>query len=269
MTTQEQASGKRLVRYNEILQWIVDDYQKDRGLSTIEEIDWIVFASMSQYLFEDWLLSIKKHSEIKLSDDSLWKKAFIASEMDLHRALGVATYRTKESMNGGLVTLTKVIDYIKEKKVLDYPRPTIDFSAFFSSPEYDLVEKIRQEVKSDIIRLRRWRARAILEGRIAKMWYRRCDENRESLSKLTLGILSIATLGILSPKLLWLDSHLLELVCEEISYVIRGDFSPIPPYSGLLEPILMLRHKDYASGLIMFGKSQIAEGLRQILRELR
>jgi len=259
MSTVEQTSGQRFVRFDEILYLVQDDFSRGHGLPSIETVDWTVLAAMSQYLFQRYI------NDQPEAPEEVVQEAEQQAEADLYLSLAYAVNSKKRFLANELVTLTEVIDLLRDKQVVNVGPREIDFTPFFTSTEYVIVERWRAVLKRRPKAYREF-MRIDLDRDVADLWLERCEQNQEYLSKLSLTCLSTAAIGILAPSLLYCDATLLERIYDEAEGFLRGEQSR--GYSGLRLPILDLRHQDYASNTIMYGKHRISKGHLRLWHEL-
>jgi len=260
MSTVEQTNEKRFVRYEEILQWIIQDVEKGKGLPSIEIVDWTMLAAMSQYLFQRYI------NEQPEASEEVVKCAEEQAEADLYLSLAYAVHNIKRRLlKNELVLLTEVIDFLRDKQIVAVEHKEVDFTAFFESEEYRLVEIYRLLLKRGPTSFRSF-LYANLGHEVADRWLERCEESQEELSKLSLAVLSTAALGIVAPTLLYHDSELLEQIYDETEGFFKS--GEAIDYGGLLWPVLNLRHSDYAADMIMHGKHRLGQNHRKIWREL-
>jgi len=261
MEPMETISGRRFLRYDEILQWIIEDEMQGKGFRSIEELDWTLLAAISQHLFQKHINNQPEAAE------EIILQAEAQAEADLYFSLAYAINKIKKRFKRNtLITLTEVIDFLRDRQVITVGPLEVDLSLFFSSSEYELIEKYRQVTRRNAIRTQRAYAALEMIRPLANRWTERCDENRERLSRLALACLSTAALGILAPTLLWHDGELLDGIYDETEKFLAGKEKL--DYGGLLQPILELRLRDGTADIIMHGKHEIGQKHRKIWCEL-
>jgi len=252
METMETVSGQRFVRFQEILQWIINDENSGKRFRSIDELDWTVMASISQYIFE-------KHLNEEEPQEDLIREADAESEAKLYFTLDSVVCKIKRRFDDfKFVSLTEVIDFLRDNPQVNLGgEPFTNFTDFFSSEEYKLVEKYRDSKKANANNIRRTFTFASLSETMHEAWLERCIENQERLSRVALAFLSTATLGILTPTLLWQDYAFLELVIEESKNLVEDKNAE---YNGLVTPILFLLMRDRSAELLLRSRHPSIQG---------